>query len=267
MIGGEGKGIKTIIEMAAHTRLSCIVGSAALIRQCAAQALAYAQRRRAFGRTLIEQPLMRSVLADLVLESEAACVLMTRVAEAFEADDGSSARAWKRMMTPAAKFWVCKRAVELTGEAMEVFGGNGYVETGPMGRLFREAPVNSIWEGSGNVMCLDLMRAVIREPDVFAALLDELERDGAAHPRIRAELEALRDMLTWAPDELESMGRRFAQRLVLVAQACLLRKHAPSFVADGFVATRFDAAWGRVVGAVDVRLLDVPALFARAMPV
>lgn len=270
LMGEEGRGIPTIIEMASYTRLNCVVGSAAIIRQCAVQALAYTRQRKAFGRVLAEQPLMRAVLADLALESEAAVVLTMRLAEAFEHGDehgdDPAQRAWKRVMTPAAKFWVCKRAVEIAGEAMEVFGGNGYVEESRMARLYREAPVNSIWEGSGNVMCLDVMRAVAREPAVAQALLEELSRDAGDEPRLRTELQGLRQLMETAPEEREALGRRLAERLVLVAQACLLRRRAPTFVAEAFIATRFDPRWGRVVGALDVRAIDMGALLGRAFP-
>ncbi|MDE2000250.1 MAG: acyl-CoA dehydrogenase family protein, partial [Burkholderiales bacterium] len=149
MMGEEGRGIPTIIEMATYTRLNCVVGSAGMVRQGLVQGLAYTRQRKAFGRLLVDQPLMRAVLTDLALENEANVALMMRLAQAYERGDDPAEKAWKRVMTPAAKFWVCKRAVELTGETMEVFGGNGYVDDGVMGRLFREAPVNSIWEGSG----------------------------------------------------------------------------------------------------------------------
>lgn len=266
LMGEEGRGIPTIIEMATYTRLSCVVGSSAMLRQAAVQAIGYTRQRKAFGRVLVEQPLMRGVLADLALESEAALVLAMRLAEAFEHDDDPAQRVWKRVMTPAAKFWVCKRAVEITGEAMEVFGGNGYVDNGPMARLFREAPVNSIWEGSGNVMCLDVMRAIGREPQAAFELLDELARHAQGDTRITGELQALREMLATPPEALEGLGRRFAQRLVLAAQAALLRQHAPAFVADAFIATRLDPQWGRVVGAVDTRGIDVDAILERALP-
>jgi putative acyl-CoA dehydrogenase len=266
MIGEDGRGIPTIIEMATYTRLSCVIFSAAILRQCAVQAIAYTRRRRAFGRRLVEQPLMCSVLADMVLESEAAALLMMRLAKAFEETDDPRQRAWKRIMTPAAKFWVCKRAIEFSGEAIEAFGGNGFVE-GPMARLFREAPLNSIWEGAGNVMCLDVARAIAREPEAASALLDELAEEGGDEPRIGAELKAIRNALSLSGDELEASGRRFAQRLVLTAQACLLRRQAPAAMADGFLATRFDAQWGRVVGAGDMRRIDVDALIERAYPI
>ncbi len=270
LIGEPGRGIPTIIEMANHTRLACVVASAGMVRQALVQALAYARQRQAFGKPLADQPLMRSVLADLALESEAALVLAMRLARAFENSDGKDGdpaeRIWKRVITPAAKFWVCKRAVEISGEAMEVLGGNGYVETGPLARLYRETPVNSIWEGSGNVMCLDVMRAFAREPAALFELLDGLEADAAEDGAITREITLLRALLQGAPDTLEARGRQVAQRLVLLVQAALLRQHAPAFVADAFIATRLaDPAWGRVVGAIDPARVDVDALLERAL--
>ena len=209
---------------------------------------------------------MRAVLADLALESEAAMQLSLRLAHAFEHQDDARERTWMRLVTPAAKFWVCKRAVELTGEAMEVLGGNGYIDNGVMARLFREAPVNSIWEGSGNVMCLDVMRAVARDPQAFLALLDEFDEALSGDPGARAELDALRAMLATPPEQLEALGRRFASRLVLLAQAALLREHAPAFVADAFIGSRFDAHWGAVVGAHDSEGVNVDGLLQRAFP-
>jgi len=268
LMGEEGRGIPTIIEMATYTRLNCVAGSAAILRQATVQAIHYARQRQAFGRRLAEQPLMRTVLADLALESEAALALLMRLARAFENDSVPAERAWSRMMTPAAKFWVCKRGVELTGEAMEVLGGNGYVLDGIQGRLFLEAPVNSIWEGSGNVMCLDVLRAFAREPEAAQALLAELAPVAQGEPRIAAALRQLVVLLQLPPAELEPLGRILAQQLVLVAQACLLRQHAPAAVADAFIATRLGDAGtgGRVVGAIDTRGLDVAAILERALP-
>ena len=269
LMGEEGRGIPTIIEMATLTRLNCVIGSAAIIRQALVQAIAYTRQREAFGRVLIEQPLMQTVLADMALESEAALAIAMRLALAYEREaSGQSTpveRAYKRILTPAAKFWVCKRAVELTGEAMEVFGGNGYVEEGVMARLFREAPVNSIWEGSGNVMCLDVLRALAREPEAAAALLADLAPAAQGEPRLATALVTLgRDLAT--PGALNEAGARaVAQRLVLLVQACLLQQQAPAFVADAFFATRFaEPHWGRVVGAMDTRGMDVAALLERA---
>lgn len=183
-MGEEGRGIPTIIEMASYTRLNCVLGSAAIARSATVQSIAYARQRSAFGKHLSDQPLMASVLADLALESEASMQLAMHLAQAYEseADGDLLARAWKRIMTPAAKFWVCKRSVEITGEAMEVFGGNGYVQESIVSRLFREAPVNSIWEGSGNVMCLDVLRAMGREPEAARLLLQDLSDMAADHP-------------------------------------------------------------------------------------
>lgn len=269
LMGEEGRGIPTIIEMATLTRLNCVIGSAAIIRQALVQAIAYTRQREAFGRVLIEQPLMQTVLADMALESEAALAIAMRLTLAYEREaSGQSTpveRAYKRILTPAAKFWVCKRAVELTGEAMEVFGGNGYVEEGVMARLFREAPVNSIWEGSGNVMCLDVLRALAREPEAAAALLADLAPAAQGEPRLATALVTLgRDLAT--PGALNEAGARaVAQRLVLLVQACLLQQQAPAFVADAFFATRFaEPHWGRVVGAMDTRGMDVAALLERA---
>jgi len=274
LMGEEGRGIPTIIEMATYTRLNCVLGSAAILRSATVQALAYARRRSVFGKLLAEQPLMRTVLADLALESEAALQIAMRLARAYENDSGSDGgsgdpleRAWKRIMTPAAKFWVCKRGVELTGEAMEVLGGNGYVDTGVMARLFREAPVNSIWEGSGNVMCLDVLRAISREPDGAQLLLQDLIDTAAGEPVLLQQAQSLARRLSGPPDQLEAQARRLVQDLVLLAQACLLRRHAPPAMADGFIATRLGAQQGAMVaGAFDPAGLDIAAILQRALP-
>jgi putative acyl-CoA dehydrogenase len=254
MIGDEGRGVPTIIEMANYTRLDCVIGSAALMRAALVQAIHHARHRSAFGRHLVEQPLMRNVLADLSLESEAATVLFMRLARAFEdTTNAPEERAWRRLVTPAAKYWVCKRTLEFTGEAMEVWGGNGYVEEGPMARFYREAPVNSIWEGSGNVMCLDVLRAMEREPDAAQALLAAWRAEAQAHPALNAALDGLMKALTSAPEAREASARRIAQQIVLIAQAVLLVQHAPSFVADAFIATRLGAGCGesgRVYGTL-----------------
>lgn len=270
LMGEEGRGIPTIIEMATYTRLNCVLGSAAILRSATVQALAYARRRMAFGRTLAGQPLMRTVLADLALESEAALQLALRLAQAYEhgTDEGDPLeRAWKRILTPAAKFWVCKRGVELTGEAMEVLGGNGYVDTGLMARLFREAPVNSIWEGSGNIMCLDVLRAIARDPESAHLLLRDLSDACAGEAVLQRHARSLVRRLSGPPEQLEAQARRLVQDLVLLAQACLLRRHAPSAMADGFIATRLDAqSGGLVAGAFDPCGLDIAAILQRALP-
>ncbi|HEX2531201.1 MAG TPA: isovaleryl-CoA dehydrogenase, partial [Burkholderiaceae bacterium] len=246
MIGEEGRGIPTIIEMANYTRLDCVIGSAGLMRHALVQAIHYARHRSAFGKRLAEQPLMRNVLADLALESEAATLLMLRLARAVERQQEPLERAWRRIVTPAAKFWVCKRALEFTGECMEVWGGNGYVEDAPMARMYREAPVNSIWEGSGNVMCLDVLRAVEREREGFALLLRELDDAAAAHTGLRAMVKGLKQDLATPPEQREMLARRFVQRLVLALQGSLMLRHAPPSIAEAFLASRVDAECGRV---------------------
>ncbi|SAL63159.1 isovaleryl-CoA dehydrogenase [Caballeronia humi] len=273
MIGDEGRGVPTIIEMANYTRLDCVIGSAALMRAALVQAIHHARHRSVFGAKLVDQPLMRNVLADLALESEAATVLFMRLAGAFEtsaaADGAPEERAWRRLVTPAAKFWVCKRALEFTGEAMEVWGGNGYVETGPMGRFYREAPVNSIWEGSGNVMCLDVLRAFERETDAAHALFASWQETAREHPALGPALDALLQTLKGDPATREASARRIAQQLVLTAQAVLLAKHAPEEVADAFIETRLGDArgeTGRVYGTLPARF-DHAGVVRRAFAV
>ena len=267
MIGDEGRGVPTIIEMANYTRLDCVIGSAALMRAALVQAIHHARHRAVFGKRLVEQPLMQNVLADLALESEAATVLFMRLARAFDADPATSTpedRAWRRIVTPAAKFWVCKRALEFTGEAMEVWGGNGYVEEGPMARFYREAPVNSIWEGSGNVMCLDVLRGIERDPEGAQALLASWLADAQGHAALRAALERLAATLAAAPDTREALARRITQQLVLAAQGVLLLRHAPAPIADAFIATRLaDSPCGRVYGTLP-GTFDHAAIVARA---
>jgi putative acyl-CoA dehydrogenase len=273
MVGEPGRGVPTIIEMANYTRLDCVIGSAALMRAALIHAIHHARHRMAFGRHLAEQPLMRNVLADLSLESEAATVLFMHLASAFENESGNAGanlavRAWRRIVTPAAKFWVCKRAIEFTGEAMEVWGGNGYVETGPMARFYREAPVNSIWEGSGNVMCLDVLRALGREPEAAAALFAEWTADAAGHAPLLAAINELAQALTQPHETLEASARRITQRIALIAQATLLLRHAPSLVAEAFIATRFGLAaseTGRVYGTLPTTF-NHAALVERAFP-
>ena len=270
LLGEPGRGIPTILEMATTTRLCCVLGRSAIVRQALVQALSYARRREAFGQPLVRHALMRSVLGDMALESEAATTLAMRLAAAFEACESPDAppqeRAWKRLMTPAAKFWVCKRAVEVTGEAMEVLGGNGYVEPAVVARLFREAPVNSIWEGSGNIMCLDVLRALERAPEDAQALLTSLHDAAQGDAPLQHAWEQLQTLLQRPPEMLPLLARRIAQQLVLLAQACLLRQHAPDMVADAFIATRLAQGDARVLGAIDAQALALDALLERALP-
>jgi len=265
MVGEEGRGIPTILEMASYTRLDCVIGSAALMRHAFVQAMHHARHRTAFGKHLAEQPLMRNVLSDLALESEAATLLMLRLARAFESPQDPLERAWRRIVTPAAKFWICKRALEFTGECMEVWGGNGYVENAPMARMYREAPVNSIWEGSGNVMCLDVLRAIEREPEGFVLLLTQLKGTTMAHSGLQNLVHALQKGLATPPEQREMLARRFVQRLVLAAQASLMLQHAPASMAEAFIASRTDAECGRVYGTLAAPALQHEIL-VRAWP-
>ncbi|MGF2635363.1 acyl-CoA dehydrogenase family protein [Acinetobacter johnsonii] len=263
MIGEAGRGIPTIIEMANYTRLTCSVGSTAMLRQALVQCLAYTRQRKAFGKHLAEQPLMRAVLADLALETEAAMQLSFHLARCYETDEALSV-AWKRIMTPASKFWICKRAVELTGEMMEVFGGNGYVDNGIMARIFKEAPVTTIWEGSGNVMCLDVLRAISRDVESIEILFQDLATTAMQDEQLKQELQNLFQLFQQAPEELQFMGRSLVSRLVILAQAVLLKRHAPDYVADGFIQSRYSPFHGRVVGMLEMKQPDVERLLHRA---
>ncbi|MEN3969285.1 acyl-CoA dehydrogenase family protein [Acinetobacter sp. BWR-L5] len=263
MIGEAGRGIPTIIEMANYTRLTCSVGSTAMLRQALVQCIAYTRQRKAFGKHLAEQPLMRAVLADLALETEAAMQLSFHLAHCYETDDALSV-AWKRIMTPASKFWICKRAVELTGEMMEVFGGNGYVDNGVMARIFKEAPVNTIWEGSGNVMCLDVLRAISRDVESIEILFQDLATTAMQDEQLKQELQNLFQLFQQTPEELQFMGRSVVSRLVILAQAVLLKRHAPDYVADGFIQSRYSLFHGRVVGMLEMKQPDVERLLHRA---
>ncbi|MEN8991787.1 acyl-CoA dehydrogenase family protein [Avibacterium paragallinarum] len=263
MIGEAGRGIPTIIGMANYTRLTCSVGSSAMLRQALVQCIAYTRQRQAFGKHLIDQPLMRAVLADLALESEAATQLSFHLAQCYESDDALSV-AWKRIMTPAAKFWICKRAVELTGEMMEVFGGNGYVDNGIMARIFKEAPVNTIWEGSGNVMCLDVLRAIGRDPESIEVLFKDLASTASTDESLQTELQDLFRLFHQSPEDLQFMGRSLVSRLTVLAQAVLLKRYAPDYVANGFIQSRYSAKHGQVVGMLDAKMVDVERLLERA---
>lgn len=264
MIGEAGRGIPTIIEMANYTRLTCSVGSTAMLRQALVQCLAYTRQRKAFGKHLAAQPLMQAVLVDLALETEAAIQLSFYLASCYENDDALSL-AWKRIMTPASKFWICKRAVELTGETMEVFGGNGYVDHGIMARIFKEAPVNTIWEGSGNVMCLDVLRAIGREPESIEILFQDLAATAMQDEILKQELQTLFKLCQQPADELQFMGRSLVSRLTILAQAVLLKRHAPEFIFNAFIQTRYSEFHGRVVGMMSAKQVDVERILERAL--
>ncbi len=261
LVGEEGRGIPTIIEMGNYTRLDCCIGSSGLMRQAVAQAIHHARHRTAFQKKLIDHPLMENVLADLALESEAAAALTFRLARAYDEGD-EAAQVIRRVVTPAAKFWICKRAPALTYEAMEVLGGSGYIEESVMPRLYREAPVNSIWEGSGNVMCLDVLRAIGRTPNAADVLRAELD---GSDKRVGAFAGKLAQRLS-APDRNdEAQARALTRDLLLAFQAALLVRHAPPAVADAFCASRLagdSAAFGLLPRGLDLR-----AIVARAGPV
>ena len=262
MIGEEGRGIPTVIEMGNYTRLDCAIGSSALMRQAVVQAVHHARHRTAFQKRLIDQPLMSNVLADLALESEAATVLSMRLARAYDESDEIST-VFRRVVTPAAKFWICRRAPFVAFEAMEVLGGSGYIEESIMPRLYREAPVNSIWEGAGNIMCLDVLRALERMPNAAAVLRHEL--DGAGEPRLKAFVEKLELRMGGADRNDEAQARVFVRELVLALQAALLIKHSPQSVADSFCASRLGGEGGGAFGMLP-RGLDLSALTERAAP-
>jgi putative acyl-CoA dehydrogenase len=249
---GEGRGVRTIIDMVAATRLDCVLGSAATMRAALTRAVHHARHRSAFGAVLVDQPLMRAVLADLAVESEAATLLGMRLAHAV--DEGDSA--FLRLAVAAAKFWVCKRTPPMVAEALECLGGNGYVEENGLARLFREAPLNSIWEGSGNVNALDVLRAVGREPLAVEALDQELSQARGLDRRVDAAvdrtLSATRAVASADPVDAQLGARRLVQDLAVTLQAALVVRHSPAVVAETFLASRLGEADGRVFGTLPV---------------
>jgi putative acyl-CoA dehydrogenase len=266
LIAQEGRGVPAIVEMVNFTRLDCIIGSAAGMRQAVAQATHHAAHRVAFGKRLAEQPLMQNVLADLALESEAATVLFARLARACDraaAGDAHEARL-KRIGTAFGKYWVCKRAPGHVAEALECLGGNGYVEESIMPRLYREAPLNSIWEGSGNVNALDVLRAMSKEPGVLDSYFTEVGAAAGADARLDAAAAALRRELA-DPSEAERRARRIVEMMALVFQGSLLVVQSPAPVADAFCASRLGGEWGHAYGTLP-RGTDVAAIVARATP-
>jgi putative acyl-CoA dehydrogenase len=264
LIGEEGRGIPTIIEMSNYARLDCAIGSAGLMRQAVAQAIHHASHRVAFQKKLIDQRLMTNVLADIAIESEAATVLTMRLARAYDEND-EHALAWRRIMTPAAKFWICKRAPLVAAEAMEVLGGNGYVEESVMPRIYREMPVNSIWEGSGNVMCLDVLRAFERMPGAADLLLGELADRARADKHLRVTVDRLADRLAGRNRNDESLARAIVRDLVLATQAALLLEHSPAPVADAFCASRLGEEPAGIFGLLPAGI-DHRAMVDRAAP-
>ncbi|MCX4999722.1 acyl-CoA dehydrogenase family protein [Streptomyces longwoodensis] len=264
LVGPEGQGVKTIIEMVNCTRLDCVMSSATLMRKTLVEAGHHVRHRSAFGARLIDQPLMRNVLADLALESEAATTLALRLAgaadRAVRGDEGE--RAFRRLATAVGKYWVTKRGPAFTAEALECLGGNGYVEDSGMPRHYREAPLLSIWEGSGNVNALDVLRALGRDPATVDALFAELAPARGADARLDAAVTRLKDTLATATP---SGARRLVELMALTLQASLLVRHAPSAVADAFCATRLGGDWGHSFGTLPDGA-DVDAILERALP-
>ena len=264
LLGEEGRGVATIIEMVTHTRLDCAVASAALMRRAVAEALHHARQRHVLGRALSEQPIMACVLADLVLEVEAATALAFRLARSFDRVADGRAAAWRRLMTPVTKYWVCKVATHVIGEAMECLGGNGYVEEGGMPRLYREAPVNSIWEGSGNVMALDVLRVLEKEPEAVEMVLDDIATAAGDDTHLKAALARVRAILH-EPRLLELRARALLEGLALVAAGCILRAHAPQAVGDAFLAARLSGV-PRFTYGQGLEWSDTKAILERTLP-
>jgi putative acyl-CoA dehydrogenase len=266
MVGEEGRGVPTIIDMVTHTRLDCVIGTTAQMRQGVAQATHHAAYRSAFGKTLIDQPLMRNVLADLALESEAATITAMRLARAYDAGaDDEEEMLFRRLAAAISKYWICKRGPAHAAEALEVLGGNGYVEDSGMPRLFRESPLNSIWEGSGNVICLDVLRALAKTPQALDALFAEIELASGADARLDAFVASVRAELADPADGIEARARRLVERLALALQGSLMVRHASPAAADAFCASRMAGDWGRAFGTLP-SALDLGAIVERARP-
>jgi putative acyl-CoA dehydrogenase len=267
LVGEEGRGVAAIIRMVNHTRLDCLIGSASAIRRATLEAVHHARHRSAFGARLAEQPAMGNVLADLAIESEAATAAALRVARSYDGGEP----AFQRFATAVMKYWVCKRAPGVAGEALECLGGNGYVEDSGMPLLYRDAPLNSIWEGSGNVAALDVLRAIVSQPDGLPAFLSECELAAGADPRLDAHVSRAREEVMAAFEGGEAAtgaqfaARRIVEDLALALQGSLLVRHAPAAVADAFCASRLAGAGGRAYGTLPAGV-DAGAIIERALP-
>jgi putative acyl-CoA dehydrogenase len=262
LIGEEGRGVRTIIEMVNHTRLDCLIGSAAGMRAGLVQAVWHAKHRSAFGKLLVEQPAMQNVLADLAIESEAATHAAFRCTRAYDEGDHS----FRRLATAVLKYWVCKRAPGHAGEALECLGGNGFVEDSRMPLIYRDAPLNSIWEGSGNVAALDVLRAMAREPESLDAFLAECELAAGEDARLDAQLDRIKDRLaSMATEDPQWMARRLVEELGVALQASLLIRNAPGYVADAFCASRLGEG-NRTYGTLP-HGTDAQAIVDRALAV
>lgn len=270
VVGEEGRGIQTIIEMVNHTRLDCAIAAAGLMRQALAQAVHHARHREAFGKLLIDQPLMRNVLADLAIESEAATLLMVRLARAFDhRESDTRERAFCRIATAIAKYWLCKRSPIHVGEALECLGGNGYVEESIMPRLYREAPLYSIWEGSGNVMCLDVLRALIKEPLTVEALMAEFQSTAGSDRRLDTYVEKMSARLSAAADD-KYAARDLTEKLALALEASLMVRYSTPAMAEAFIASRLAGQHGHAFGTLpeemDAKEILCGVLEPQAMP-
>lgn len=264
LLGDRGSGVKTIIEMVNQTRLDCVLGSAAGMRQAVAEAAWHTRHRSAFGRTLIAQPAMASVIADLHLDAEAATWTAMRLAAAYDTDDTESV-AFRRLATAVSKYWVCKRAVGHAYEALECLGGNGYTETFPLARRFREQPVMAVWEGSGNVIALDVLRAITRDPQSVEAVDREISSALGLYPAFDTHVAYTRTLLSRAaaePSHAPTIARQLVEALALAIQGSILIREAPTAIADGFVAARFDPNRSLLYGALNAQI-DITAIIDR----
>jgi putative acyl-CoA dehydrogenase len=266
LIGEEGRGVPAIIRMVNHTRLDCLLGAVTGLRRGTIEAINHTRHRMAFGKLLADQPAMQNVLADLALESEATTVAAMRVARSY--DEGYSEAAFRRFATAVMKYWACKRAVGHAGEALESLGGNGFVEESGLPLLYRDAPLGSIWEGSGNVAALDVLRAIVNEPDGLPAFLAECELAAGADRRLDAHLKSVRERAeaTFASAEPQFEARRLVEELALALEGSLVVRHSPPYMADAFCAARLAGGSGRVYGTLPDGV-DAKAIIDRALPV
>lgn len=267
LVGEEGRGVATIVQMVTRTRLDCVIGSAAGMRQSVAEAAWHVRHRSAFGSLLVDQPAMAAVVADLALESEAATLTAMRLARSYDDDAGGAEQAFRRLATAVSKYWVCKRGPGHAYEALECLGGNGYTEAFPLARRYREQPLLAIWEGSGNVIALDVLRVLAREPEAFEAFFDRVGSaagSSAVFDTALAESTALvRELAATDAPDAAARARELTERLALVLQAALMHEHAPGPVADAFVRTRLGGEGGRQYGVLP-RGVDTAAILARA---
>ena len=266
LVGEEGRGVATIVQMVTRTRLDCVIGTAAGMRQSVAEAAWHVRHRSAFGSLLVDQPAMAAVVADLAIESEAATLTAMRLARAYDDDAGGSEQAFRRLATAVSKYWVCKRGPGHAYEALECLGGNGYTEAFPLARRYREQPLLAIWEGSGNVIALDVLRVLAREPEAFDAFFEVVAEATGEHAALDLEIaEAQAVVLEVSADAAAaaSRARELTERLALVLQASLLVQHAPAVVADAFVRTRIEGDGGLLYGTLPPGV-DTAAILERA---